>query len=164
MYGTHGGFSGGNQGNYGGGEAKREKLYDDGDYALYEAVFFFAREMLMKGEFGKIQFLRGSHYQDMANWPSYWLGLPPMWYGTHAIAPMRAMAGARICKVHCFGSGYRWRKGWRNNMGILIRWRALFFPLKTAEREATRTLFETARVYQEGCLFMEVTPALSGVF
>ena len=35
----HGGFSGGNQGNYGGGEEKREKLYDDGDYALYEAVF-----------------------------------------------------------------------------------------------------------------------------
>ena len=44
---------------------------------LYTRQFFYAREMLMKGEFGKIQFLRGSHYQDMANWPSYWLGLPP---------------------------------------------------------------------------------------
>ena len=81
------------------------KKYMMMETTLYTRQFFYARQMLENGEFGKIQFLRGSHYQDMANWPSYWMGLPPMWYGTHAIAPMRVMAGSRIQKVHCFGSG-----------------------------------------------------------
>ena len=117
---------------------------------LYTRQFFYAREMLMKGEFGKIQFLRGSHYQDMANWPSYWLGLPPMWYGTHAIAPMRAMAGARICKVHCFGSGTL-EEGMEEQYGNPYPVESAIFSFENGLKgEATRTLFETARVYQEG--------------
>ncbi len=41
---------------------------------------------------GRIQFLRGSHQQDMdARWPGYWPGLPPMWYATHCVSPCLAI-------------------------------------------------------------------------
>ena len=36
---------------------------------LYTYQFFYVKKMLESGELGRIQFLRGSHYQDMANWP-----------------------------------------------------------------------------------------------
>ena len=106
--------------------------------------------MKTEGQFGKIQFLRGSHYQDMAGWPDYWMGLPPMWYGTHAIAPMVALSGSRIARVHAFGSGTMPEE--------LVRRYGNPFPVETAifafenglKGEATRSLFETARTYQEG--------------
>ena len=72
---------------------------------LYTYQFLYVKKMIEQGEMGKIQFLRGSHYQDMAKWPDYWMGLPPMWYGTHAIAPMTVLSGSRIKRVNCFGSG-----------------------------------------------------------
>ena len=117
---------------------------------LYTYQFFYVRQMLEKGELGRIQFLRGSHYQDMAEWPDYWMGLPPMWYGTHAIAPMTVLSGSRIERVHCFGSGTMadWLHTQYGNP----------YPVETAifafenglKGEATRSLFETARAYQEG--------------
>ena len=61
--------------------------------------------MQRKGELGRIQFLRGAHYQDMEHWPPYWLGLPPMHYATHAVSPVLALAGMQAKAVHCFGSG-----------------------------------------------------------
>ena len=106
--------------------------------------------MKREGEFGKIQFFRGSHYQDMANWPDYWMGLPPMWYGTHAIGPMVALSGSRICRVNCFGSGTMdetLHKQYGNPFPIES---ALFEFENGLKGEATRSLFETARVYQEG--------------
>ena len=117
---------------------------------LYTYQFFYVSEMLEKGEIGKIQFLRGSHYQAMEGWPSYWDGLPPMWYGTHAIAPMRALAGSRIKKVSCLGSG--------TMSDELTKQYGNPFPVESAhfifenglKAEATRSLFETARMYQEG--------------
>ncbi len=117
---------------------------------LYTYQFFYAKHMKETGEFGKIQFFRGSHYQDMANWPDYWMGLPPFWYGTHAIAPMIGLSDSRICRVNCFGSG------------TMAEWMVQKYgnpyPIETAlfefenglKGEATRSLFETARVYQEG--------------
>ncbi|MBQ1504647.1 MAG: Gfo/Idh/MocA family oxidoreductase, partial [Oscillospiraceae bacterium] len=88
-------------------EAKRRsgKNYMMMETTLYTYQYFYASQMKKEGKFGKIQFLRGSHYQDMAGWPPYWLGLPPMWYGTHAIAPMVGLSDSRICRVNCFGSG-----------------------------------------------------------
>ena len=50
---------------------------------LYTYQFFYVKEMLERGDLGRIQFLRGSHYQDMTGWPWYWDGLPPMWYPCH---------------------------------------------------------------------------------
>lgn len=117
---------------------------------LYTYQFFYVSEMLKSGELGRIQFLRGSHYQDMAGWPSYWLGLPPMWYGTHAIAPMRVLANARIERVSCLGSGTmseELTKQYKNPFPVES---AHFSFANGMKAEATRTLFETARIYQEG--------------
>ena len=133
-------------------KAKRKsgKNYMMMETTLYTYQYFYAKHMKEAGEFGKIQFFRGSHYQDMANWPDYWMGLPPMWYGTHAIAPMVALSGSRIARVHAFGSG--------TMSESLVRQYGNPFPVETAifafenglKGEATRSLFETARAYQEG--------------
>lgn len=117
---------------------------------LYTYQYFYVSRLLAEGALGRIQFLRGSHYQDMEYWPDYWLGLPPFWYGTHAIAPMVALAGSRIERVSCLGSG--------TMRDELVRRYGNPFPVETAHfrfanglaGEATRTLFETARAYQEG--------------
>ena len=133
-------------------KAKRKsgKNYMMMETTLYTYQFFYASRMKENGEFGKIQFFRGSHYQDMANWPDYWMGLPPMWYGTHAIGPMVALSGSRICRVNCFGSGTM--EEW------LVQRYGNPYPVESAlfefengmKGEATRSLFECARVYQEG--------------
>ncbi len=133
-------------------EAKRRsgKKYMMMETTLYTYQFFYVKEMLEKGELGRIQFLRGSHYQDMSNWPDYWLGLPPMWYGTHAIAPMVVLSGSRIRRVHAFGSGTmnpELSKQYNNPFPVET---ALFAFDNGMKAEATRSLFEVARVYQEG--------------
>lgn len=133
-------------------EAKRRsgKNYMMMETTLYTYQFFYVKQMIENGTLGKIQFMRGSHYQDMANWPDYWMGLPPMYYGTHAIGPMVALSQSRIKRVNCFGSGTM--EDW------LIKQYGNPFPVESAlfefengmKGEATRSLFETARVYQEG--------------
>ncbi len=72
---------------------KSGKNYMMMETTLYTHQFFYAKQMYESGELGKIQFMRGSHYQDMTGWPGYWEGLPPFHYGTHAIGPMVAMSG-----------------------------------------------------------------------
>ena len=52
--------------------------------AVYTYQFLYAKEMLQHGELGRIQLLKGAHYQNMDNWPSYREGLPPMHYVTLA--------------------------------------------------------------------------------
>lgn len=129
---------------------KSGKNYMMMETTLYTYQFFYAKQMLENGVFGKIQFLRGSHYQDMVNWPSYWLGLPPMWYGTHAIAPMTVLSGSRIKRVNCFGSGTMAPElsvQYQNPFPVES---ALFEFENGLKGEATRSLFETARIYQEG--------------
>lgn len=129
---------------------KSGKNYMMMETALYTSQYFYVKELLEKGDLGRIQFLRGSHYQDMIKCPDCWMGLPPMWYSTHAIAPMVALAGSRIKRVNCFGSGTmdsELQKQYNNP-----------FPIESAllefenglKGEVTRSLFETARAYQEG--------------
>lgn len=133
-------------------DAKRKsgKNYMMMETTLYTYQFFYASQMKKEGKFGKIQFFRGSHYQDMANWPSYWMGLPPMWYGTHAIAPMVALSDSRICRVNCFGSGTM--EEWLHEQyGNPFPVESALFEFESGIKgEATRSLFECARVYQEG--------------
>jgi len=117
---------------------------------LYTRQFMMIREMLEKGELGRIQFLRGCHYQDMEKWPPYWMGLPPMFYGTHAIAPMVALSGSRIGRVVCFGSG-EMREELHAQYGNPYPIESALFAFDNGMKgEATRSLFETARVYLEG--------------
>ncbi len=117
---------------------------------VYTYQFFHAKRMYESGELGKIQFMRGSHYQDMSNWSGYWKGLPPFHYGTHAIGPMVAMSGSRIKRVHCLGSGTMAPELSQNYGNPFPVESALFAFENGMKGEATRSLFETARVYQEG--------------
>jgi len=118
--------------------------------AVYTREFLMVEEWLQRGELGHIQFLRGAHYQDMEGWPSYWNGLPPMHYATHAVAPLLRLAKTRGARVHCFGSGTM-RDELRQAYGNP-------YPVETAiiqlagqatAAEVTRSLFETARDYSE---------------
>ncbi|CAI6083361.1 Gfo/Idh/MocA family protein [Cohnella sp. JJ-181] len=118
--------------------------------AVYTYQYLHAEAMKAKGEFGRIQFLRGAHYQDMENWPSYWMGLPPMHYATHAIAPLLAISEARATKVHCFGSGVM-REELHRQFGNPYPVETAIYQLDKPDlsAEVTRTLFHTARDYME---------------
>ena len=63
------------------------------------------KDLLDKGELGKLQFVQASHQQDMDGWPNYWPGLPPMWYATHCVGPVAGLVGQPAEYVSCFGSG-----------------------------------------------------------
>ena len=118
--------------------------------AVYTRQFRYARALKESGAFGPIQFLRGAHYQDMEGWPSYWAGLPPMWYATHAISPLLALAETRATKVHCFGSGQMretLQKPYGNPWPVETAIYQLEAPHLAAE--VTRSLFHCARPYME---------------
>ncbi len=131
-------------------QRKSGKNYMMMETAVYTRQFLYVKELADKGKLGRIQFLRGAHYQDMEGWPSYWRGLPPMWYATHAISPCLALAGGRAVSVHCFGSGTMREElhGQYENP----------HPIETAifqldrphlAMEISRSLFNTARSYTE---------------
>ena len=118
--------------------------------AVYTREFLYAQALFARGEIGRLQLLRGAHYQDMENWPSYWMGLPPMHYATHAISPLLCLARARAKRVHCFGSG-EMREELHHQYGNPFPAETAIFELEgtRAALEVTRTLFHTAHAYTE---------------
>ena len=131
-------------------QERSEKNYMMMETAVYTRQFLYARALQEQGAFGRIQFLRGAHYQDMERWPSYWAGLPPMWYATHAISPLLAIANTRAVKVNGYGSGVMRDELYQQYHNP--------FPVETAifqleapglAAEVTRSLFHCARPYVE---------------
>ena len=117
--------------------------------AVYTNHFFHVREMLERGEFGRMQFVRGAHYQDMENWPDYWMGLPPMYYGTHAIAPLVMALGSNIVRARCVGSG-QMREELHRQYGNPYPLECAVFEFENGiQGEVTRSLFHVARGYTE---------------
>jgi predicted dehydrogenase len=86
----------------------------------------------------------------MENWPPYWLGLPPMHYATHAIAPLLALSGRRAVEVRCLGSGAM-RAELRKPYGNPYPIETALFRLEgdSLAAEVSRSLFHTAREYTE---------------
>lgn len=86
----------------------------------------------------------------MENWPPYWMGLPPMHYATHAIAPLLALTRTRARVVHCFGSGWL-RPELHTPYGNPYPIETAIFQLEGIDiaAEVTRSLFHTARAYTE---------------
>lgn len=117
---------------------------------IYSREFLFVKEMYEKGELGKIQFLRASHQQEMAGWPGYWEGLPPMYYATHCVGPVLALPKAEAEYVSCFGSG-------TIDENLIPKYGSPFaieschikFRNSDLSAEITRSLFNTARQYRE---------------
>lgn len=132
--------------------AEREsgKNYMMMETAVYTREFLYVKEMYARGEMGKLTFLRGAHYQDMENWPPYWVGLPPMHYATHAVSPLLALTNTRASRVHCFGSGTL-PPEYQQHYGNPFPAETAIFRLEETDlaMEVTRTLFRTARCYTE---------------
>lgn len=125
--------------------------------AVYTRQFLYAQALVKSGRLGRIQFLRGAHYQDMENWPSYWRGLPPMWYATHAVSPCLAIADAKATKVHAFGSGVM-REPLHSQYDNPFPVETAIFELDqpALAMEISRSLFQTARGYTESfCIYGE---------
>ena len=72
---------------------------------VYSREFLFLRDLVQKGELGKIQHLAASHPQDMDGWPDYWKKMIPMHYATHVVSPCLALVDGLAEYVSCFGSG-----------------------------------------------------------
>jgi predicted dehydrogenase len=118
--------------------------------AIYTREFLFVRELRDSGRLGRIQFMRGSHQQEMAGWPGYWEGLPPMHYATHAVSPCLAIVRGEAEYVACFGSG-RIADSLVARYGSPFAVETALFRVRNQELafEVTRSLFETARQYRE---------------
>ena len=135
-------------------EAEEEsgKTYMMMETAVFAREFLYAQELYQQGKFGKIQFLRGSHQQNMSlpGWPEYWYGMPPMHYATHAVSPLLHLAGARAESVVCFGSG-RIRDDYAERYGSPFAVETALVQLDSGDLacEVTRSLFDTIRQYRE---------------
>jgi predicted dehydrogenase len=133
-------------------EAQREcgNIYMMMETVVYSREYLFVKELYDKGELGRLQFLRGSHQQDMDGWPDYWPGLPPMWYATHCVSPCLAILGKHAQHVVCHGSG-RIREELIGRYGSPFAVETATFAIKDSDvaAEVTRTLFDVARQYRE---------------
>jgi len=126
------------------------KKYMMMETTVYSREFLFVKEMYLKGEIGRIQFLRAAHHQEMAGWPGYWEGLPPMHYATHCVGPCLGLAGKLAEFVSCFGSG-------RIDKKLISKYNSPFaietchIKLKDSDlsAEISRSLFNTSREYIE---------------
>ena len=133
-------------------EAVKESgcMYMMMETVVYSREFLFVKEMYERGDMGRLQFLRASHQQEMAGWPGYWEGLPPMHYATHCVGPVVALAGKDAGAVSCVGSG-------RIDEHLIPKYGSPFaieschiqFRDSDLAAEVTRSLFNTARQYRE---------------
>lgn len=124
-------------------------------YMMMETVlcsreFLFVKDMYEKGEMGKLQFLRASHQKEMAGWPGYWGGVPPIHYATHCVAPVVALAKADAAYVSCFGSG-RFDEKLISKYGSPFAVESCHIKFNNSDlaAEVTRSLFNTSRQYRE---------------
>jgi predicted dehydrogenase len=118
--------------------------------AIYCREFLFVRELRDTEKLGRIQFMRGSHQQEMAGWPGYWEGLPPMHYATHAVSPCLALIRGEAEYVSCYGSG-KIEDRLVAKYGSPFAVESALFKVRDQQLsfEVTRSLFETARQYRE---------------
>jgi predicted dehydrogenase len=126
------------------------KIYMMMETVVYSREYLFVKELYDRGELGRLQFLRGSHQQDMDGWPDYWPGLPPMWYATHCVSPCLAILGKHAKSVVCHGSG-RIREELIGRYGSPFAIETATFTIRDSDvvAEVTRSLFDTARQYRE---------------
>jgi predicted dehydrogenase len=133
-------------------EAQRKSgtVYTMMETVVYSREYLFVKDLYDRGELGRIQFLRGSHQQDMEGWPGYWEGFPPMHYATHCVSPCLALLDKHAEHVVCHGSG-------RIDEHLIPKYGSPFaietatFKLRDSDvsAEVTRSLFATARQYRE---------------
>lgn len=126
------------------------KTYMMMETVVYSREFLHVKDLVENGTIGRIQFLRGAHHQEMAGWPGYWEGLPPMHYATHAVSPVLSLAGALAESVVCIGSG-RISPELTGKYGSPFAVESALITMRDSPvgAEIARSLFETAREYVE---------------
>ncbi len=135
-------------------DAQKEsgKVYMMMETAVYTREYLYVKNLVESGQLGRIQFVRGSHMQDMGleGWPEYWLGFPPFWYGTHAISPLLLINNTLAEYVVGHGSGHI-SDDLAKRYGSPFACETLTLKLKDTDivAEATRALYETVRQYRE---------------
>jgi predicted dehydrogenase len=136
-------------------EKQTGKIYMMMETVVYAREYLFAKDLYDRGVLGRIQFLRGSHQQDMDGWPDYWPGLPPMWYATHCVSPCLGILSqpgkpAMAESVVCHGSG-RIRESLIPKYNSPFAVESATFKIKDTDiaAEVTRSLFDVARQYRE---------------
>lgn len=129
---------------------KSGKNYMMMETVVYAREFLYVRELRDSGRLGRIQFLRGSHLQNMAGWPGYWEGLPPMHYATHCVSPCLAIVKGESEYVSCLGSG-RIDEKLISKYGSPFSFETAHFKIRNQDLsfEVTRFLFNAARQYIE---------------
>ena len=117
---------------------------------LYSREYFLAKTLHNSGKLGRIQFLQGSHHQDMDGWPDGWPGLPPMFYSTHCISPCLGLVRGEAEYVTCVGSG-RIKEELIPRYGSPFAVESAHISLRGSDVwvRVYRALFDTARQYRE---------------
>jgi len=133
-------------------EEETGKVYMMMETSVYTREYLYFKNLYKNGDVGKIQFIRGSHQQNMSlpGWPEYWYGLPPMYYPTHAIGPIVDILDKPVTSVRCLGSG-RIREDYVEKYGSPFAVETAQFTIKDSDVccEVTRSLFDTIRQYRE---------------
>jgi len=129
---------------------KAKKNYMMMETVVYSREFLYVRELRDSSRLGRIQFMRGSHLQNMEGWPSYWDGLPPMHYATHCVSPCLAIVKGEADYVSCLGSG-RIAENLIATHGSPFSFETAHFKIRNQDLsfEVTRFLFNAARQYIE---------------
>lgn len=129
---------------------KARKNYMMMETVIYSREFLYVREQRDAGKLGRIQFMRGSHLQNMYGWPGYWEGLPPMHYATHCVSPCLAIVKGEAERVSCLGSG-RIAEQLIGKYGSPFSFETAHCKVRNQDLgfEVTRYLFDAARQYVE---------------
>ncbi len=117
---------------------------------VYSREFLFIKQMVEKGELGKVQYMAASHPQDMEGWPEYWERMIPMHYATHVVSPVLGLVNGFAEYVSCFGSGTI-NERLAEKSGNPYAVESCHIKIKDSDVAAHvwRFLFDTARQYRE---------------
>ena len=128
------------------------KSYMMMETSLYTREYLYVKGLNDQGKFGRIQFVRSDHMQNMMleGWGDYWRGFPPFFYGTHALAPVIELIGKRPKSVICHGSGHLSAdKAEKYNSPWALETATFTFEDTDVVAESSRCLFETIRQNRE---------------
>src|SRR5439155_11976496 len=89
-------------------QRKANKVYMMMETVVYSREYLYVKQLYDTRVLGRIQFMRGSHQEEMAGWPGYWEGLPPMHYAAHCIRLCLAIDHTEAEGVVCQRLGRIW--------------------------------------------------------
>lgn len=129
---------------------KNKKNYMLMETVIYSREYLHVRELRDQGKLGRIQFLRGSHLQNMEGWPAYWEGFPPMRHATHCVSPCLALVNGEAEWVSCVGSG-RIKEAYAAKYGSPFAYESAHFKVRDQDVgfEVSRFLYGVTRQYVE---------------